>query len=94
MPRRRFVVRGMVQGVNFRTAAVDQARRIGLTGRVWNRPDGAVECLGEGDPDALERFRAWLAQGPRMARVERVDVADVDGPPRYEDFRIAWSEAS
>jgi len=87
--RRRFVVRGMVQGVNFRATAADQARRLRLTGRVWNRDDGTVECVAEGDADALERLRAWLARGPRFARVERVEVSDVDGAARYDDFRIA-----
>lgn len=89
--RRRFIVRGIVQGVNFRATAADQARRLGLTGRVWNRPDGAVECVGEGEGVALERFREWLARGPRLAHVEGVDLADLAGDARYEDFRICWS---
>lgn len=87
--RRRFVVRGRVQGVNFRATAVDQARRLGLTGRIWNRDDGAVECVAEGEPDALERFRGWLAQGPRMARVEEVETADLDGVARYREFGVS-----
>lgn len=90
MARRRFVVRGMVQGVNFRATAADRARRLGLSGRVWNRDDGAVECIAEGDPAALERLREWLGQGPRMADVRQVDVAELDGEPRYTDFRISW----
>lgn len=88
--RKRYVVHGIVQGVNFRTAAADHARRLGLTGRVWNRPDGAVECLAEGDAAALERFRDWLRDGPRLAQVDRVDVSDVAGDARYDDFRISW----
>lgn len=93
MARRRFVVRGMVQGVYFRTTAAEEAHRLGITGRVWNRDDGAVECLAEGEPDRLERFRGWLAHGPPTASVERVDVRVVDGPARYEDFRIARGHA-
>lgn len=87
--RSRFVVHGMVQGVFFRTTAAEEARRLRLTGRVWNRQDGAVECVAEGDPDALERFRGWLERGPRLARVERVDASDVQGPARYGDFNVA-----
>lgn len=93
MPRRRFVVHGIVQGVFFRTAAAEHARRLGLTGRVWNRADGAVECIAEGDGVALERFRERLREGPRLAQVERVDVSDVPGERRYEDFRISWGPA-
>lgn len=87
--RRRFVVHGLVQGVFFRTTAADEARRLGLTGRVWNRRDGAVECVAEGEPAALDRLREWLARGPRHARVERVDESELDGDARYEGFAIA-----
>lgn len=82
------VVRGMVQRVNFRASAADQARRLGLTGRVWNRDDGAVECVAEGEGAALERFREWLGHGPRLARVERVDVSWLEGEPRYREFAV------
>lgn len=87
------MVRGVVQGVNFRATAADEARQLGLTGRVWNRADGAVECVAEGDGPALDRFRDWLARGPRFARVQTVDVAVLDGDVRYEDFRISGSAA-
>lgn len=93
MPRRRFVVHGIVQGVNFRTTAAEHARRLGLTGRVWNRADGAVECVAEGDVAALDRFRDRLERGPRLAEVERVEVRDAPGDARYEDFRISWGPA-
>lgn len=86
--RKRFVVRGRVQGVNFRATAADEARRLRLHGRIWNRDDGSVECVAEGDAAALERMREWLARGPRLARVERVDASDLDGEPEYDDFRI------
>lgn len=86
--RKRFVVHGMVQGVYFRTTAADRARRLGITGRVWNRHDGAVECVAEGDLEALERFRDWLGRGPRSARVERVEASDLEGAARYRDFAI------
>lgn len=88
--RRRFVVHGVVQGVFFRAHAVDQARRLGLTGRVRNRPDGAVECVAEGEGPVLDRLAGWLREGPRDARVDRVEVTELEGPARYQDFRTAW----
>ena len=40
------IVRGRVQGVFFRAATQREARRLGLTGWVRNRPDGSVEiCI-------------------------------------------------
>jgi acylphosphatase len=92
--RRRFVVHGLVQGVFFRTTAADEARRLGLTGRTWNRRDGAVECIAEGEASALERFRTWLDHGPPHAEVQRVEASDLDGPARYEDFGISRGPAA
>lgn len=89
MTRARFVVRGRVQGVNFRAAAVREAAARGLTGCVWNRADDAVELIAEGEPSSLAALQDWLARGPRMARVERVDRTDVGGESRYEEFFIA-----
>jgi acylphosphatase len=91
MTRARFIVRGQVQGVNFRAAAVREAVAHELTGCVWNREDDAVELIAEGDPSALAALESWLAHGPRMARVERVERSDLDGAPRYQDFSIAYA---
>ncbi|HEY4657941.1 MAG TPA: acylphosphatase, partial [Gemmatimonadaceae bacterium] len=61
-----------------------------LTGRVWNRSDGAVECVAEGEGAALDRLREWLGHGPRLADVEQVEAVDLDGDARFRDFRISW----
>lgn len=87
--RKRFIVRGVVQGVNFRATAADHARRLGLTGRIWNREDGAVECVAEGDAGAVGRFGEWLGRGPLLARVERVEATELDGDQRYREFAVA-----
>ena len=39
-----------------------------------NRPDGAVEAVFEGEREAVERLVAYVREGPRGARVDRVDV--------------------
>ena len=92
--RARFVVRGFVQGVNFRNAAVREAETRGLTGRVWNRDDGAVELVAEGDGESLASLERWLHEGPRMADVESVERQDVPGECRYRDFQISYGPAS
>ena len=91
MMRTRFVVRGMVQGVNFRAAAVREAEAHGLTGCVWNTEDDAVALIAEGNADALAALQRWLEHGPRMARVERVERVDLGGEPRYQDFSVAYA---
>jgi acylphosphatase len=86
-------VRGFVQGVNYRATAVREARRLGLTGRVWNREDGAVGALAEGDEAALSAFERWLWRGPRSAEVSAVERSDVAGEPRYNGFDVSWAPA-
>ena len=65
---------GDVQGVGFRYFAEAHARRLGLEGYVRNRYDGAVEVEAEGGANALERLLELLRKGPRMARVQDVQV--------------------
>jgi acylphosphatase len=85
---KRFVVRGRVQGVNFRATAAQQADRLGLRGRIWNRSDGAVEAEAVGPDDALAKFEAWLRQGPSYASVESVEAEALSGEPRHSGFAI------
>jgi acylphosphatase len=72
----RFTVSGQVQGVGYRYSAMAQARRLGLTGWVANRDDGAVEGLACGPDVALAQFHEWLRRGPPAARVGRVEWAE------------------
>jgi acylphosphatase len=74
---RRVVVHGTVQGVFFRDATRRKAESRGVAGWVRNRSDGAVEARFEGDREAVESMVAFARDGPRGARVERVDVDDV-----------------
>jgi acylphosphatase len=76
---RRFTVRGEVQGVGFRWSARQEAARLGLVGSIRNLRDGAVQAEAQGDEDAVDRFAAWLARGPRWARVTEVTAEEL--PP-------------
>lgn len=82
------VVRGRVQGVYFRASTQREAKRLGLTGWVKNRPDGNVEVLAEGEEEGLKDLIAWANKGPGAARVERVDVRWRGFSGDYADFRI------
>lgn len=72
--RIQLLIRGRVQGVYFRAAAMREARRLGITGWVRNRPDGCVELLAEGEEDAIKELSSWANHGPSSARVDHVDV--------------------
>ena len=74
--RRRVVVHGLVQGVFFRDSVRRQASRTGVSGWVRNTAEGAVEGVFEGAPEAVERLVAFCRDGPRGARIDRVEVID------------------
>ncbi|HEU4517321.1 MAG TPA: acylphosphatase [Steroidobacteraceae bacterium] len=71
-------MRGRVQGVWFRASTAEQATALGLRGRAENLPDGSVLVHAAGTTEALAALVAWLHQGPPMARVDSVDVEDLD----------------
>jgi DNA ligase D-like protein (predicted 3'-phosphoesterase) len=83
----RAVVRGSVQGVGFRDATVRLARRLGAMGWARNAEDGSLLVHAEGREDAVEELVAFLGEGPRGARVEKVETekAKVEG---HEQFAI------
>jgi acylphosphatase len=72
--RAHLVVRGRVQGVWYRGSMQAEARRLGVSGWVRNRVDGAVEAEVEGEREAVDALVAWAQRGPSGARVTGVDV--------------------
>lgn len=84
---RRVVVHGSVQGVFFRDTTRRRAESRGVRGWVRNRPDGTVEALFEGEPDAIESMVSFAREGPRGAQVERVEVEQVE-PEGNDGFEI------
>jgi acylphosphatase len=72
--RIRMVIRGRVQGVFFRASAAEEACALGVSGFAWNRADGAVEIVAEGDRRELERLLEWAQMGPPRARVDEVQT--------------------
>lgn len=84
---RRFVVSGQVQGVFYRAATQDTARRLGLGGWVRNLSDGRVELVACGEEAKLKDLEAWLWRGPPHARVEQV-LGEDTAPRDYQDFSV------
>jgi acylphosphatase len=81
------VVYGRVQGVWFRGATREEARRLGAHGWVRNLPDGAVEAVFEGDPAAVHDLLRFCERGPVAARVERVETFEEE-PEGLAGFEI------
>ena len=74
----RCMIGGRVQGVFFRANTRHQAQALGLTGYARNLPDGRVEVLACGEPEALDKLGEWLHDGPPHARVDKVSARNVE----------------
>lgn len=85
--RRRVLVRGRVQGVFFRGSTQEEAQRADVGGWVRNLPDGSVEAVFEGAPDAVAALVAFVRRGPRFAEVHEVEVRE-EAPEGERDFRV------
>ena len=85
--RRRVIVHGRVQGVFFRDSTRRRAESRGVAGWVTNRPDGAVEAVFEGDPDAVESMMRFVREGPGRADVDEVEVFD-EQPEGLRGYRV------
>ncbi len=83
---RRLVIRGRVQGVGYRHAAVQAAAEFGVTGWVRNRGDGSVEAFVQGSSLAVEAFAAWCRRGPPLARVTEVESDDAQPDSTHDRF--------
>ena len=79
-------VSGKVQGVGFRFAAVRRAHSLGIFGWVRNLEDGTVEALLQGGHDKVDQMLSWLNVGPPAARVDNVEISDVQDDRRYDRF--------
>jgi acylphosphatase/uncharacterized membrane protein YphA (DoxX/SURF4 family) len=70
--RQHLWVSGRVQGVWYRGACAEQARALGVSGWARNLPDGRVEVVVEGPPEAVGQLVEWCRLGPPAARVTGV----------------------
>ena len=72
--RAEILVSGKVQGVFYRAHALEFARELGLTGTIQNLDTGNVEIIAEGQENLLKEFYLWCQDGPKLAKVENVQI--------------------
>lgn len=88
MVAKRLRIAGLVQGVGYRAMLARKAHELDLRGWVRNRFDGSVEALVVGEPEMVGRLIDWARCGPVAARVDAVEVSEVDAngaDPAVED---------
>ncbi len=86
--RAQIVVRGIVQGVNFRWFTQRRASDLGLTGFVRNASDGSVQVTVEGARAVIEQLLDVLRVGPSAAVVESVQVEWHAPSGEFERFEV------
>jgi acylphosphatase len=79
-----------VQGVYFRASTAERAIALSLCGRAENLRDGSVLVLAAGSADGLAKLVAWLQTGPPMARVDAVEVEDID--PAAHEWPVGFQQ--
>lgn len=88
--RRRVIVSGMVQGVNFRAYTRARARQAQTRGWVRNLPDGRVEAVIEGEAENVAVVVDWCRKGPPFSRVDHVKVYEEHPTGEFTDFDISY----
>ena len=79
-------ISGKVQGVGFRAAMYREAVRLNITGWVRNHKDGYVEAVIQGPEKTVAEMLVWARRGPSSARVNQVELKNVDGI--FPDFDL------
>ena len=88
MIRVHLIASGTVQGVFFRAATRDEARRLGLSGWVRNADDGTVELEAQGEESPIEALIGFCRRGPGHARVTDLLVEECDVVHGEEGFSV------
>jgi acylphosphatase len=84
----KILVSGRVQGVYFRLFTQNKAKHFAIKGSAKNLPDGRVEIIAEAENMAIEKFIKWCHKGPITARVDHVEVTELQPDELLTSFEI------
>ena len=87
MKRLHLHITGTVQGVWFRESLRQEAEISGISGWVRNNPDGTVEAVFEGHPEAVDRLTTWCKRGPDRAKVDGLQAIPEE-PTGEKGFKL------
>lgn len=90
--RVRAIIKGRVQGVNFRMETWRAAEDIGVCGWVRNKSDGTVEALIEGDSARVDQMLQWCQKGPPVARVTDIEATEETYQGEFKDFSVRYTK--
>lgn len=82
-------VSGRVQGVYFRRFTKNKAKALGIAGTVKNMEDGRVEIIAQAERDILQPFIQWCHKGPITARVDHVELIEMQvDVKKFDSFEV------
>lgn len=84
----KILVSGRVQGVYFRLFTQNKAKHFAIKGSAKNLPDGRVEIIAEAENMAIEKFIKWCHKGPITARVDHVEITELQHDEVLTSFEI------
>ncbi len=85
---RKFIVKGIVQGVGYRFFTQRAAAECGITGYVKNLENGDVEVVAEGEQTDMENFKRKLLAGPQYSIVKSLEEIVLEPTNGFPSFRI------
>ncbi|MFI3186851.1 MAG: acylphosphatase [Methylococcaceae bacterium] len=88
MRKVKILVSGRVQGVYFRLFTQNKAKHFTIKGSAKNLPDGRVEIIAEAENLAIEKFIKWCHKGPITARVDRIEIVELQHEELLTSFEI------
>ena len=89
----KLIVHGRVQGVGYRYSIIDQIEKnqVIVRGYVFNRPNGTVEVIGQGDIESLKDLRRVVVEGSDRSEVREVEeVVQEISEYSYDSFEIRY----
>jgi acylphosphatase len=89
----RLVVHGRVQGVGYRYSIIEfiEQNQLMVKGHVWNKPNGTVEILAQGDIETLKDIRRFAVIGSDRSVVRDIEEAISEiSEYTYDSFDIKY----
>lgn len=84
----KFIFKGFVQGVGFRSFCHYHANKLDISGSVRNMSNGNVEVIAEASPEVLSIFFNRIQYGPPGCHVEEVDSEELSSDISGKGFQI------
>jgi acylphosphatase len=88
--RAKLIIKGIVQGVNFRYYTQREARKYSVSGWVRNLADGSVAAVFEGEEEDVEAMVQWCRLGPPGAHVTELVVQPEEHRGEFSSFSIKF----